>query len=129
MEIHHMDVETAFLNGNLTETLYMKQPPGFIEPGKEHLVCRLNRSIYGLKQSSREWNIALDSYFRDHSFIPLLCDPCIYVLYTPQGSALVGVYVDDFIILCKSHELLSGIKSDLSSHFKMKDLGQLIIQN
>ena len=125
MEIHHMDVETAFLNGNLTETLYMKQPPGFIEPGKEHLVCRLNRSIYGLKQSSREWNIALDSYFRDHSFIPLLCDPCIYVLHTSQGSALVGVYVDDFIILCKSHELLSGIKSDLSSHFKMKDLGQL----
>ncbi|KAH9182515.1 hypothetical protein AeNC1_015509, partial [Aphanomyces euteiches] len=45
MEVHHMDVQTAFLNGNLTETLYMRQPPGFIEPGNEHLVCRLNRSL------------------------------------------------------------------------------------
>ncbi|KAF0727995.1 hypothetical protein Ae201684_014101 [Aphanomyces euteiches] len=68
MQICHMDVQTAFLNGNLQETLYMKQPPGYVQPGSEHLVCRLNKSIYGLKQSSREWNSALDSYFKSQRF-------------------------------------------------------------
>ncbi|KAH9113686.1 hypothetical protein LEN26_013109 [Aphanomyces euteiches] len=125
MDIHHMDVETAFLNGNVSETLYMHQPPGFIEPNNEKLVCRLNRSIYGLKQSSREWNIALDKYFRSKSFTPLLSDPCIYVLHTPQGLSLVGVYVDDLILLSQSRTSLSNIKRDLSHRFKMKDLGPL----
>ncbi|KAH9089450.1 hypothetical protein LEN26_019152 [Aphanomyces euteiches] len=78
MHICHMDVQTAFLNGNLQETLYMRQPPGYVQPGQDHLVCRLNKSIYGLKQSSREWNSALDSYFKSKGFVQLKTDPCIY---------------------------------------------------
>ncbi|KAH9142061.1 hypothetical protein AeRB84_013835 [Aphanomyces euteiches] len=85
MKICHMDVQTAFLNGNLQETLYMKQPPGYVQPGSEHLVCRLNKSIYGLKQSSREWNSALDSYFKSQRFTQLKSDPCIYFRRTPQA--------------------------------------------
>ena len=56
--LHQMDVSTAFLHGELAEEAYMRQPEGYIEPGKEHLVCRLKRSIYGLKQSPRCWNHA-----------------------------------------------------------------------
>lgn len=57
LELHQMDVKAAFLNGNLDEVIYMKQPEGFVVDGQEHLVCRLKKSIYGLKQASRQWYI------------------------------------------------------------------------
>ena len=69
MHIHQMDVSTAFLNGELNEEVYMTQPEGFVRKGEEQLVCKLNRSIYGLKQSPRCWNFALDKYIRDLGFI------------------------------------------------------------
>ncbi|KAH9101333.1 hypothetical protein LEN26_015722, partial [Aphanomyces euteiches] len=125
MQICHMDVQTAFLNGNLQETLYMKQPPGYVQPGSEHLVCRLNKSIYGLKQSSREWNSPLDSYFKSQRFTQLKSDPCIYFRRTPQGLVLVGVYVDDFILLSTHSNLMDSTKRALSTRFTMKDLGTL----
>ena len=55
--LHQMDVVTAFLNGDLDETIYMQQPDGYVQKGKEQLVCKLNKSLYGLKQSPRCWNI------------------------------------------------------------------------
>ena len=63
-----MDVKTAFLNGSLEETIYMKQPEGFIKEGQEHLVCKLKRSIYGLKQASRDWNIHFDQAVQSYGF-------------------------------------------------------------
>ena len=69
LELHHVeDVHTAFLNGTLQEKVYMKQPIGYEKEGKEHLVCRLKKSIYGLKQSSRCWNTALDSHLKRLGF-------------------------------------------------------------
>ena len=68
MLIHQMDVVTAFLNGKLTEEIYMRQPDGFIESGSEDLVCKLNRSLYGLKQSPRCWNLVLDEFLRSLGF-------------------------------------------------------------
>ncbi|KAF0734552.1 hypothetical protein Ae201684P_005119 [Aphanomyces euteiches] len=120
-----MDIQTAFLNGTLQETLYMRQPPGYIKPGEEHLVCRLHKGIYGFKQSSREWNLALDEFFKSHQFQQLKTDPCVYFRRLPQGLVLVGVYVDDFILLSKSTTLLNTVKRDLYSAFTMKDLGPL----
>ena len=55
-----MDVKTTFLNDDLDEDVYMAQPTGFTEVGKEHLVCKLNKSIYGLKQASRQWYLKCD---------------------------------------------------------------------
>ena len=68
LKLHQMDVTTAFLNGDLKEEVYMQQPEGFVEKGKQHLVCKLRRSIYGLKQSSRCWNSVLDSKLRRYGF-------------------------------------------------------------
>ena len=64
LKLHQMDVITAFLNGELKEELYMKQPEGYEVKGKENLICRLKRSIYGLKQSPRCWNSVLDSHLK-----------------------------------------------------------------
>ncbi|KAH9161813.1 hypothetical protein LEN26_001247 [Aphanomyces euteiches] len=123
-KVYHMDVQTAFLNGKRQETLYMRQPPGYIKRGDEHLVCRLHKSIYGLKQSSREWNLALDQFFKSHQFQQLKTDPCVYFRRLPQGLVLVDVYVDDFILLSKS--LLNTVQRDLYSAFVVKDLGPLV---
>jgi hypothetical protein len=60
LELHQMDMKTAFLNGDLDETVYMAQPKGFVVEGKEKLECRLKKSIYGLKQASRQWYLKFD---------------------------------------------------------------------
>ena len=77
--LHQMDVITAFLNGELEEVVFMKQPEGFVVQGQEHLVCRLKKSIYGLKQSPRCWNSTLDRHLQKMGFVPTTSDPCLYV--------------------------------------------------
>ena len=79
MELHQLDVETAFLHGTLQEEVYMDQPEGYEQRGKEHQVCRLHKSIYGLKQSPRCWNQALDDYLKKMGFVQTSSDPCVYI--------------------------------------------------
>jgi hypothetical protein len=69
MEIHLMDVKIAFLNGKLEEEIYMEQPQGFVHQGGEHLVCKLHKSLYGLKQSPRAWNQKLDAFLKSIEFM------------------------------------------------------------
>ena len=97
LKLHQVDVTTAFLNGEPEEEVYMRQPKGFSTQGKEHLVCKLKKSIYGLKQSPRCWNTVLGSHLEDMSFSQSVSDPCIY---TDTGIDLffIGVYVDDIIL-------------------------------
>lgn len=78
LQLHQMDVTTAFLNGELSEEVYMKQPEGFEQEGKEGHVCKLNRSIYGLKQSPRCWNVALDKHLQSMGLAQSAADPCLY---------------------------------------------------
>ena len=101
LELHHMDVHIAFLNGTLQEEVYMKQPVGYEKEGEEHLVCRLRKSICGLKQSSRCWNMALDSHLRKMGFSQSKSDPCIYVS-GGDDTFYIGVYVDDMVLAGKT---------------------------
>ena len=95
MKLHQMDVKTAFLNGELLEEAFIRQPEGFAEQGKEHLVCRLKKSIYGLKQSPRCWNIAIDDHLKKMNFTQTEGDPCLYVSRDDAETAIIAVYVDD----------------------------------
>ena len=79
MQIHQMDVVTAFLNGDLKEEIYMQQPSGYIQPDKNGLVCKLKKSLYGLKQSPRCWNEKLCEHLKSLGFKESVADPCIFV--------------------------------------------------
>ena len=96
-----MDVATAFLNGELIEEVYMKQPEGFEIKGEEHLVCRLKRRIYGTKQSSKCWNSVLDERLKKMGFAQTNSDPCIYVA-TEGEMFVIAVHVDDIVFATKS---------------------------
>ena len=77
-EIWQMDVKTAFLNGNLTEDVYMMQPEGFVDPNNAGKICKLQKSIYGLKQASRSWNIHFDEVVKGFGFIKNEEEACVY---------------------------------------------------
>ena len=124
LSLHQMDVTTAFLNGDLKEEVYMKQPEGFASNGQEHLVCRLKKSLYGLKQSPRCWNDALDSQLKSMGFVQSVSDPCIYTS-TLDELYILAVYVDDILLAGKSEQKIAQLKSDLGRRFQLKDMGKL----
>jgi hypothetical protein len=122
LELHHMDVATAFLNGTLDEELYMQQPEGTVVPGKEGLVWRLKKSIYGLKQSSRAWYQELDGFLLSLGFKRTVSDHSVYVKTDKGTYAIIVVYVDDLLLAANS-EVMETIKNKLSTRFKMTDMG------
>ena len=124
LKLHQMDVTTAFLNGELEEEVYMRQPDGFVTEGQEHLVCKLKRSIYGLKQSPRFWNSALDCQLKAMGFAQTTSDPCLYVS-TEGEMFVVAVYVEDIVLAGKSDRKMSEVKNALASRFDVKDMGEL----
>jgi hypothetical protein len=100
-ELEQLDVKPAFLHGELEEVIYMDQPEGFVVPRKENLVCRLKKSLYGLKQSPRQWYRRFDSFMISHGFKRSDYDSCVY-LKTVNGSAIyLLLYVDDMLIAAK----------------------------
>ena len=125
MLIHQMDVVTAFLNGTLDEEIYMQQPEGYVEPGKEELVCRLKKSLYGLKQSPRCWNNAFKEFMLSLGFVQSDADPCVFIRVLNDKLAIVTVHVDDLILLTETEEEMIDLKTNLANPFKMKDMGIL----
>ena len=130
MIIHQMDVKTAFLNGELEEEIYMEQPEGYQVPGKEDKVCRLKKSLYGLKQSPRCWNRAFTEEMKKQNFRQSQADTCIFIKEGSQASnikeiTIIAVYVDDLIIITPNQNEMDEIKGHLSKAFKMKDMGSL----
>ena len=81
-----MDVKTVFLNDNLEEDIYIRQPEEFIAKGQEHMVCKLQRSIYGLKQASLSWNIRFDQAIKTFGFDKSLDEPCVYKKNSRRSS-------------------------------------------
>ena len=125
IQLQQMDVKTAFLNGELLETIYMKQPEGFAKKGEEGLVCLLHRSIYGLKQSARCWNFELDKQMKSMGFIQSDTDPCIYIQIIEGQAFIVAIYVDDIILGSESMKTVQSMKAALSSKFDIEDMGML----
>lgn len=125
MECHQMDVTAAFLNGNLEETIYMKQPPGYINKECPDKVCKIIRNLYGLKQASRVWHKTIDPFLKSLGFTPLASDPCVYFKWDKDQLSMISLYVDDLAIASDSPEILDSTKQALSSRFKMTDEGEL----
>ena len=125
LQVHQMDVVSAFLNGELTEEIYMKQPPGYVQTGKEKLVCKLRKSIYDLKQSPRCWNEKLRDHLKSAGFKESGADPCVFIQSGQKDLKIIAVYVDDLILIAKTLGEIQQMKEGLSITFKMKDMGQL----
>jgi hypothetical protein len=124
LELEQLDVKTAFLHGNLEEEIFMEQPKGFKQPGTENLVCRLKKSLYGLKQSPRQWYKRFDSYMIQIGYTRCEYDCCVYVRILEDGSYIfLLLYVDDMLIAAKSMCEVNRLKSLLHKEFEMKDLG------
>ena len=117
LELHQMDVKTTFLNGNLEEEVYMNQPNGFSIEGKEHMVCKLKKLIYGLKQASRQWYHKFNDTITSFGFNENTVDWCIYL-------ALLVLYVDDILLATNDLDSLYETKKFLSKNFEMKDMGE-----
>jgi len=97
-EVHHMDVKTAFLNGDLQEEVFVEQAQGFAQAGQEHKVYRLHKALYGLHQAPRAWNQKLDDKLGVLGFKKCLSEHAIYCRGAGSERLVVGVYVDDLII-------------------------------
>ena len=123
-KIWQMDVKTAFLNGSLEEDIYMQQPKGFIAIRQEHMACKLQRSIYGLKQASRTWNIRFDQAITLYGFEKSPDEPCVYKRIQGTKVVFLVLYVDDILLIGNDIEVLSSVKGWLQKQFDMKDLGE-----
>ncbi|KAJ9553546.1 hypothetical protein OSB04_017591 [Centaurea solstitialis] len=98
-EIWQMDVKTAFLNGKLTEDVYMEQPEGFEDPKNPNKVCKLLKSIYGLKQASRSWNLHFDERIKEFGFTKSEFEPCVYTKFSGSIVTFLVLYVDDILLI------------------------------
>ena len=123
LEIHQMDVKTAFLNGDLNGEIYMDQPEGFISLGQEKKICRLIKSLYGLKQTPKQWHEKFNKVMMSNGFTINECDECVYVKDTNNGYVIVCLYVDYMLILGSNNYIITTTKKMLFSKFNMKDLG------
>lgn len=131
MEVHAADFNSAFLNSQLNEDIYMRQPPGYpIEPrtrttGVDY-VLKLNKSLYGLKQAPLMWNETINAELTQQGFHRTVNDTCLYSKGKNDSSLIVALYVDDLLILGKDSNEIGKVKESLGKRFKMKDLGLVL---
>ena len=120
--LHQMDVKSAYLHAPIDQEIYVNQPAGYSTANK---VWKLNKSLYGLKQSGRNWHQTLHDYLMKLGFNKSTADPCIFFKRDGNDVTILLVWVDDIIVATSTINLMSDIKSKLSSKFSMKDLGSL----
>lgn len=120
--ILQMDVKGAYLNGTLKEKVYMTQPEGHNDGTGR--VCLLVKTLYGLKQSGREWNKELDAKLKKYAFTRLKSDPCVYVRRKGDDVAIITVWVDDLLLFASSDDILQSVKTQLCAEWEITDLGE-----
>ncbi|KAL4333668.1 hypothetical protein GQ457_07G003260 [Hibiscus cannabinus] len=123
LELQQMDVKTAFLNGDLEEEVYMKQPEGFFSSDGENLVCKVKKSIYGLKQASRQWYLKFHEVISSFGFVENIMDQCIYQKVSGSKICFLILYMDDILLATNDRGMLHEVKQFLSKNFDMKDMG------
>jgi hypothetical protein len=123
LELHQLNIKTAFLNRDLKEEIYMDQPDGFQIKGQEGKVCRLKKSLYGLKQSLRQWYLKFHQAILDIGYEMSSLDHCVYVWRDKEKLALLLFYVDDILLASNSPDMMKETKFCLGSKFEMKDMG------
>ena len=125
LELHQMDVVTAFLNGDLDEDIYMEQPEGCADGANPDFVCKLLKAIYGLKQAHRQWHYKIDSLLLIHlGFKKTRSDPCLYIKREGNSVMIIALYVDDLLLAGSDLDAILWMKGELKKRFEMKDLGE-----
>ena len=115
LELHHLDIETTFLHGDLNEYIYMEQPPYFIDPKHPYDVCKLKKSLYGLKQSPRMWHLKLHTYLESIGFTRLQAEPNLYIRKEGNVFVILGVYVHNLPIASNSISAMKKTKAQKKS--------------
>jgi hypothetical protein len=124
-QVHHMDVKSAFLNDDLKEEVYVRQPAGFIVADQEGKVLRLRKALYGLRQALRAWNSKLDNTLKKMNFIQSEHEHAMYRRSCGDDIMLIGVYVDDLVITGSSLAAVEEFKEEMKKAFLMSVLGLL----
>jgi len=124
-EIHHLDVKTAFLHGELVEEVYVSQPEGFEKKGEEHKVFKLKKALYGLRKAPRTWNTKLDQILKSLKFEKCTKESSVYRKGEGDKLLIVAIYVDDLFVTGNSSQKISEFKTAMSQKFEMSDLGLL----
>lgn len=123
--IKQLDVQHAFLHGDLNETVYMKQPPGFEDSSHPHYVCKLRKAIYGLKQAPRAWFDKFSSFLLEFGFKCTTQDPSLFVYLNGQDTMYLLLYVDDMLLTGSNDKLVQQLLEGLNKEFRMNDMGSL----
>ena len=123
LELHQMDVKTTFLNGNIDKTIYMVQLENFVSEDPTSMVCKLKKSIYGLKQASHEWYHKFHQVINSNDFEVNLAEDGVYHKFSGCKFIFLILDVDDILLASSDIGLLHKTKKFLSKNFEMKDLG------
>jgi Reverse transcriptase (RNA-dependent DNA polymerase) len=122
LELHQMDVKTVFLNDDIDECIYMSQPPNYKSDDSKQMVCKLKKSIYGLKRTSRQLYFKFHQVIISFGFEPNLVDECIYHKFSGSKFVFLILYVDDILLASNDKNMMCETKKFLFKHFDMKDL-------
>lgn len=125
LEVQQMGICTAFLHGELEETLYMDQPEGYIDKKWVKKVCKLLKTVYGLKQSPRTWYKRIMKYLKKLGFLQSPADSNVFLLVDGSLFVILALYVDDCVLLSNITEQLENVKAMLCQEFEMTDQGDL----
>ncbi len=128
LTLHQMDVKGAYLHAPIDSEIYINQPQGYEkedDKGNRRLVWKLHKSLYGLKQSGRNWHNILHDFLKEEGLVKSNVDPCLFIQERQGEIVILLVWVDDIILAANSDQSLAAIKEKLSKRFNMKDLGTL----
>jgi transposase InsO family protein len=123
--LRQLDVSNAFLHGSLKEHVFMRQPPGFVDPNHPSHVCLLQKSIYDLRQAPRAWFEKFSSHLLTIGFTASLADPSLFVYKNGSTVIYLLLYVDDIILTGSVPAAIQELIRDLAQAFELKDLGPL----